>query len=199
VERRNNPGATGQAPGQATGQASVAGLLADSTRRSVFAAVTLGHSTPAAIAAVTGLSEPAVVKAIERLLNAGLLAASPEVGLIVDTSRIAAEARQSSRTRRSDPGVDVANVADDEAAVIRAFFADGRLISFPAQRKKQLVVLNVLAQRFDPGPTFTEAQVNLILGQVYADTALLRRHLVDEAFLERRNGYYWRAGGTFEI
>lgn len=29
--------------------------------------------------------------------------------------------------------------------------------------------------------------------------AALRRYLVDEEFLHRRDGFYWRAGGTFEV
>ena len=38
--------------------------------------------------------------------------------------------------------------------------------------------------------------VNLILGQRHADTAALRRYLVDDGFLDRADGQYWRAGGT---
>jgi hypothetical protein len=32
---------------------------------------------------------------------------------------------------------------------------------------------------------------------VYADTAALRRYLVDEEFLTRDHGVYWRSGGSF--
>lgn len=42
----------------------------------------------------------------------------------------------------------------------------------------------------------------LVLGhERYADTAALRRYLVDDGFLEREGGggHYWRSGGTFEI
>lgn len=41
--------------------------------------------------------------------------------------------------------------------------------------------------------------MNLLLGMAHPDVAALRRHLVDEGFLERRDGFYWRAGGTFAI
>lgn len=61
-------------------------------------------------------------------------------------------------------------------------------------------MLDVLAQDFEPGTRYTEKQVNLILGKRHADTAGLRRYLVDEGFMEREGGggRYWRAGGTFE-
>jgi hypothetical protein len=58
-------------------------------------------------------------------------------------------------------------------------------------------VLDLLAQNFDPGRRYSEAMVNLILGRFHADVAALRRYLVDEGFLEREHGEYWRAGGTF--
>jgi hypothetical protein len=38
--------------------------------------------------------------------------------------------------------------------------------------------------------------VNLMLGKWHEDTAALRRYLVDEGFLDREAGEYWRSGGT---
>jgi hypothetical protein len=81
--------------------------------------------------------------------------------------------------------------------VLRAFVRDGRLTSIPAARSKRIVVLDLLAQEFDPGRRYSEAVVNLILGRFNADVAALRRYLVDEGFLEREHGEYWRAGGTY--
>ena len=89
----------------------------------------------------------------------------------------------------------------DQSAVVRAFIRDGRLQSIPAARGKRQVVLDVIAQDFEPGRRYTEKQVNLILGKRFADTAALRRYLVDDGFLEREGGAgsYWRAGGTFTV
>jgi hypothetical protein len=81
--------------------------------------------------------------------------------------------------------------------VLRAFVRDGRLLSIPTARPKRLVILDWLAQRFEPGERYSETRVNLIIGQVHADTASLRRYLVDEDFLTREGGVYWRSGGTF--
>lgn len=60
-------------------------------------------------------------------------------------------------------------------------------------------MLDWLAARFEPGKTYPERDVNLLVGMAHADVAALRRYLVDEGFLERRDGFYWRAGGTFEL
>ena len=97
----------------------------------------------------------------------------------------------------------MAQPLDDERKrerVLRAFFVGDRLRAIPATHSKRLVVLDVLAQDFEPGVRYSEKQVNLILGKRHADTAALRRYLVDDGFLEREGGAgsYWRAGGTFE-
>jgi hypothetical protein len=174
---------------------SLAGLLADDDRRAVFAAIVLGAQTPAAIIVATGLSERAVTKSLDRLMNAGLVQAD-DAGLLLDVQRIQAEARQ---PRTKEPGLPLEGYSSDETTVISNYFVDGRLTQYPTQQKKQRVVLNVLSQTFEPGKVYSEAQVNLKLGMFHADTALLRRSLVDHQFLERRDGMYWRSGGTFEL
>jgi hypothetical protein len=59
-----------------------------------------------------------------------------------------------------------------------------------------MVVLDWLVQFFEPGRRYTESAVNLIIGQRHPDTAALRRYLVDNDFLDRADGMYWRCGGT---
>src|SRR5205085_9765833 len=94
-----------------------------------------------------------------------------------------------------DPTADVE--ARRQEAVLRAFFdAEGRLRTIPARRAKRLVVLDHLAQRFEPGERYPEAEVNERLRTAHDDVAALRRHLVDEEFLSREGGVYWRTGGT---
>ena len=84
--------------------------------------------------------------------------------------------------------------------VLRAFFTDeGRLRSVPVKRSKRLVVLDHIAQSFEPGRRYAEREVNEILGRVYADYVALRRYLVDEDFLTRENNIYWRSGGRFVV
>jgi hypothetical protein len=82
--------------------------------------------------------------------------------------------------------------------VLRSFLRDGRLTAIPTQHSKRLVVLDRLAQDFDPGHRYTEREVNTILRRWHVDVAALRRYLVDDRFLDREHGEYWRAGGTFE-
>ena len=57
-------------------------------------------------------------------------------------------------------------------------------------------MLDRLAQEFEPGQRYTERQVNAILVAFDPDVATQRRYLVDEGFLDREGGLYWRCGGT---
>lgn len=83
--------------------------------------------------------------------------------------------------------------------VLRAFVgADGRLASIPSKVAKRLVVLDHLARGFEPGRRYPELEVNRILRAAHDDVAALRRYLVEEGFLSREAGVYWRTGGTVD-
>jgi hypothetical protein len=41
--------------------------------------------------------------------------------------------------------------------------------------------------------------VNAVVGAFFNDHAALRRHLVDDGFLDRKAGVYWRTGGRVEV
>jgi len=84
--------------------------------------------------------------------------------------------------------------------VLRSFFGDdGRLHTIPSKHSKLLVVLDRLAQEFVPGHTYSESQVNGVLQRFHPDHAALRRYLVENDFMTRDDGSYWRSGGTFDV
>lgn len=87
----------------------------------------------------------------------------------------------------------------DTRTLSRFLDADGSLVTIPSKRSKRLVVLDHLAQSFELGVVYREAEVNDRLGRFHPDVAALRRYLVDEQFLTRRDGFYWRSGGTVNI
>ena len=80
---------------------------------------------------------------------------------------------------------------------MRAFIRDGRITAVPAKRTRRRLLLDEVAQAFEPGRRYPESAVNEILKSVFDDYCTLRRYLVDEAFLSRTAaGIYWRVGGT---
>lgn len=80
--------------------------------------------------------------------------------------------------------------------VLQRFLPQGRLIQMPARRARRLVVLDHVARMFEPGRRYPEHDVDVILRAFYDDHATLRRYLVDEGFLSRESGEYWRSGGS---
>jgi hypothetical protein len=87
----------------------------------------------------------------------------------------------------------------DERVLGNFMTGDGRLHTIPSKHAKLLVVLDHLAQSFEPGRTYPEAEVNEVLERFHPDYAALRRYLVENQFLTRENAVYWRSGGTVEV
>jgi len=75
---------------------------------------------------------------------------------------------------------------------------NGRVVAMPAKRSRRLVLLDHIAQLFEPGVRYEEAEVSLMLRKVFEDYATLRRYLVDAGFLDRDHGIYWRTGGAVD-
>lgn len=95
--------------------------------------------------------------------------------------------------------VPLAEALRNRDVVLRAFVgADGRLASIPSKHAKRLVILDHLARGFEPGHRYPELEVNRILRAAHDDVAALRRYLVEEGFLSREAGVYWRSGGTVD-
>lgn len=171
---------------------AIAGALADARRRSVFAAVQLGAAHAGDVVAATGLSPAHVGKALGKLVDVGMVVVHDghlaiAGGVFQQAARAALRRPVSSEHNSLPPG---------HRKVMNAFVVDGRLQSIPSTTARRMVILDWLAQLFEPGQQYSEAMVNLTLGQRHADTAALRRYLVDEGFLEREAGVYWRSGGS---
>jgi len=83
---------------------------------------------------------------------------------------------------------------------VRAFVRDGRITAMPAKHSRRRLLLDQVAQAFEPGRRYPERVVDDILKAVFDDHCMLRRCLVDEEFLSRTAaGIYWRAGGTVDV
>ena len=82
---------------------------------------------------------------------------------------------------------------------LRPFVHGGRITAMPARPAKRRLLLDCVAQAFEPGLRFPEAAVDDVLKMLCDDYAALRRYLVDEGFLSRQAGVYWRSGGTVDV
>ncbi len=87
----------------------------------------------------------------------------------------------------------------DSEELVGRFIKGGRLVIWPSKQSKLRPVLDHIAQDFEPGRRYPEREVNEILSAYNDDVAALRRYLVDEGFMSRQAGVYWRSGGTVEV
>jgi hypothetical protein len=93
-----------------------------------------------------------------------------------------------------DPAAVLATLASDPQ--LRVFVGEDGVATMPARKPRRRLLLDVIAQAFEPGVHYPEQQVSRFLGVIYPDYAALRRYLVDEQFLSRSAREYWRSGGT---
>lgn len=166
-------------------------LALDPIRLAVLGAGAVGPVDVESLARLLDLPERRVLQAVGRLREAGLL----DEGLRLDREALRAVGEALPEMERPSSVVLEGPWTDDEAAVLAHFFRGSRLTEIPASRGKRRVVLERLAQAFEVGIRYPEREVNLRLQTFHPDYAALRRYLVDEGFLTRAEGVYWRSGG----
>lgn len=173
----------------------LAGLMAESDRRQVIAAMILGAVDLDGVTRDTGLDSRTCVDAMDRLVTAGLVEAGSDgtFVLLEESFKRAARAAAPTPTTGQHP-----DEPEDHQRILDQAIVDGRLVHFPTKRSKRLVVLERLAQEFEPGRRYVEREVNGILRPFDEDVATLRRYLIDERFLDRADGEYWRSGGRVD-
>ena len=174
--------------------ARLLGLLADPARRRVVAALVLEADTREGLVGRTGLSTREVVEALVRLQAAGLVVEGGDGSLVVLEQAFAEASRALPRPARVSERPDA---PADRRRVLDGSIRDGRLVRMPAKRSHRLILLEEVVQRFAVGRHYTEREVNAALALLDDDTATLRRYLVDEGLLDRKDGRYWRCGGSY--
>lgn len=167
----------------------IVGLLADGRRMAVEQ-----------LAAALKITPATVVHHLKKLREAGLVEAHarpPYMDYSLRLGRLSEIggslhriAREQTGAAEVDPTLpDWATPAD--AKVLRAFFEGERVTSIPAQHSKRLVVLRRLAETvFEKKRKYPEKEVNQLLAVRHPDAASLRRYLVDEGFMARKQGVY---------
>ena len=174
------------------------GLLADDAKLRVFAALVLapGDGLDAAqVAAAAGVAAGEAARALEKLAAVGLVREGA-AGYLANPAVLRESLGAAGRRREQERARQFATEDPERVSVLLNSFRDGKLGYLPEKFGKRQIVLDEIAQRFEPGIRYAEAEVNMVLRDLYPDYAALRRYLVDSALLARQDGYYWRSGGT---
>jgi DNA-binding transcriptional ArsR family regulator len=133
------------------------------------------------------LTPPTISHHMRRLVAARLVDVVPDAQSRIYSLRTAA-IRELSGSVLGDQASQP--VSEEEDAVLRAFFDGPRLRQIPASRKKRVIVLRRLLERFAPDRSYPEPEVNEMLREAHDDVATLRRELVDYGFMVRDRGIY---------
>lgn len=83
----------------------------------------------------------------------------------------------------------------EKQLILNKFLPDvnGQLTRFPPKEKQRIVVLAILAKRFEENRFYTEKEVNEMIKMFWEDITLVRRYLISYGFLDRKRdgSAYW--------
>jgi hypothetical protein len=176
--------------------------LADANRLKIIGFLAQRPYTVEELSGALGLSASTTSHHLSYLSRVGLVSArakghyslySLEIDVLHDVGRRLHQTETLGRL--SQPAVAEDTPAYDRKVLATFLNAEGRIIAFPAQEKKFLVLLRHALQAFEPGVRYPEKQVNEILARFNDDTASLRRGLIEYHLMDREGGggAYWRS------
>lgn len=182
-------------------QASVQFLkaLADESRLKIISMLARRECSVEELATALGLSAPTVSHHLAKLKLAGL--AKMRTDGTTHLYSLDTDALREFSKQVFTPGRMIDLVAESEGdawqrKVLRDFFDGERLKEIPASRKKRVVVLEWLVNRFEQGREYTEREVNEIITRHHPDPATIRREFIGYGMMTRKDGIYQRAEET---
>jgi hypothetical protein len=173
------------------GPAEFLRVAVDPLRLAILGRAAVGPVDGDELAAALGEDRRKLRREIGRLVETGLLTRE----LTLDRAALRSLARAFPQPAPAEPSLLSGPWTEEEARQLATFFSGSRLVEIPANHGKRRLVLERLAQEFEPGLRYDERAVNATLQVFHSDHTTLRRYLVDEGFLTRAEGVYWRTGG----
>jgi len=168
-------------------------LCLDPVRLAALGRSAEGSLTPEDLVAGMRVSRRTALETIAGLRLAGIT--DGDDSLLIDALREVAGTLP--RPEDAAPAITEGDWTVGEMKILETYFSGERLTEIPTQRRKRLVVLERLAQEFEPGIRYDEVEVSEHLRRYHDDYAALRRNLVEESLMTRVDGIYWRTGGRF--
>lgn len=169
--------------------------LADKSRLQILKSLTIEDMDVERLSERLGLTPPTISFHLKKLSDAGAVTSYKDqyytkyalCPAVFETSILSILQEKS-----DDAQLQAQRDEDYRQRVINAFFAYGKLKSIPAQRKKERIVLEVIAEAFDFDRIYTEREVNIIIADYHDDFCTIRRDMIGEGLMGRDAGKYWR-------
>ncbi len=168
-------------------------LVADPLRLTLLGRAAEGRIVLEEVEASLGVPRRKVAEAVGKLRALGLI--DDDLKLVPSVLQQAAAALP--KPEEASAVITEGPWSDAEKRVLSRFFSGARLTEIPSSRSKRLLVLERLAQEFEPGLRYQESDVSFTLQLFHPDYTSLRRYMVEEGIMTRAEGVYWRTGGRY--
>lgn len=169
--------------------------LADKSRLQILKSLAIEDMYVERLAERLGLSAPTISFHLKKLSDAGAVSAYKNQYYmmyslnkeIFQTSMLEILQVQSDEVQKQEQ-----RDADYRQRVINSFFEYGKLKTIPTQRKKERIILEVIAEAFEYDRMYSEREVNIIIADFHDDFCTIRRDMISERLLGRNGMEYWR-------
>ncbi len=166
--------------------------LSDANRLKIIGLLAQGECSVEQLAEMLGVSASTVSHHLSKLSKAGLVSARSESYYSIyrlETSVLESMSQRILSRELLPIATADADMGVYDKKVLKNFLdREGRILRFPAQRKKVEVLLRYVAKAFKPGKRYSEIQVNEILSFYSEDTSTLRRSLIADKLMQREIG-----------
>ena len=169
--------------------------LADKSRLQILKSLAIEDMYVERLAERLGISAPTVSFHLKKLADAGAVTSyKNQYYMMYSLNRKVFEVSILKILEEESDEAEIQAKRDAEyrKKVINAFFEYGKLKAIPSQRKKERIVLEVIADAFEYDRIYSEREVNIIIADFHDDFCTIRRDMVAENLLDRDSGGYWR-------
>lgn len=168
-------------------------VLSDDTRLKILNALNEKDSYVELLSQRLQLSSPTVSFHLKKLMDVGLVEAHREQYYVVYSLRKEAfTVSLSSLVFQSDDSEQVQRSREEayRRKILKTFMPDGYCEVMPAQLKKRLIIYEEIFSHFQPGKTYTEQEVNMIILPMHEDFCTVRRSFIALGWMTRDKGIY---------
>jgi DNA-binding transcriptional ArsR family regulator len=181
--------------------------LADESRLKIVGILANQECSVEELAVLLQLKEPTVSHHLARLKELNLVTMRPEGNnrfYQLDNEALQAISKEIFTPAKIASLIESVDIEAWESKVLQNYLETDtdsikgaqRLKDIPASRKKRLVVLKWLADKFEVGVEYPELTVNETLQCYHPDYATLKRELLGYQLMQRENGVYSRVVAT---
>ncbi|MDM9379914.1 metalloregulator ArsR/SmtB family transcription factor [Chlorogloeopsis sp. ULAP01] len=170
--------------------------LADESRLKILSILANQECSVEELAVLLQLKEPTVSHHLARLKEVHLVTMRPEGNTRLyqlDSGTLQSVSKEILTPENIASWVEDVDTEAWENKILQTYIEGEHLKEIPTSRKKRLVILNWLANKFEVGVRYPERMVDNIIKRYHPDFANIKRELIDNQFMQRENELYWRS------